>query len=213
MTAHVKDVMTRDVVAVHQHAGYKDIIAVMRRRHVSALPVLDDHGRVAGVVSEDDLLLKEAYADRPSGSPRRLLRRPDRAKAAALTAAGLMTRPAVTIAPEATTAGAAQVMHGQKLKRLPVVDGTGRLAGIVSRVDVLGAYDRPDQQIRDQILNEVIAGELYLDSCAFQVQVTSGIVTIAGQTDNLTAAENLLDTIWDVAGVVDIRDRLTYPGR
>jgi CBS domain-containing protein len=49
-------------------------------------------------------------------------RRPDRAKAAALTAAGLMTSPAVTIAPEATAADAAQVMHGQKVKRLPVVD-------------------------------------------------------------------------------------------
>jgi CBS-domain-containing membrane protein len=212
MTARVNDVMTRDVVAVHQRAGYKDIIAVMRRRHVSALPVLDDHDRVAGIVSEGDLLLKEAYADRPSGSPRWLLRRPDRAKAAALTAAGLMTSPAVTIGPEATAAAAAQVMHGQKLKRLPVVDGAGRLVGIVSRVDVLGAYDRPDEQIRDEILGEVIAGELFLDSCAFDVEVTSGIVTIAGQADDLTAAESLLDAIWDVAGVVDIRDRLTYPG-
>jgi CBS domain-containing protein len=45
MTARVKDVMTRNVVEVHNQAGYKDIIAVMRRRHVSALPVLDDHDR------------------------------------------------------------------------------------------------------------------------------------------------------------------------
>jgi CBS domain-containing protein len=213
MTARVKDTMTRNVVAVHEQAGYKDIIAVMRRRHVSALPVLDDQDRVVGVVSENDLLLKEAYPDRPSGSPRRLLRRPDRAKAAALTAAGLMSSPAVTIAPEATVADAAQVMHGEKVKRLPVVDDAGRLAGIVSRVDVLGAYDRPDGQIRDEILGEVIEGEFCLDACAFEVEVNSGIVTIAGQADNLSAAESLLDAIWDVAGVVDIRDRLTYPGQ
>jgi CBS domain-containing protein len=138
MTARVGDVMTRKVVAVHKHAQYKDIIAVMRRRHVSALPVVDDHDRVLGIVSEGDLLLKEAYADRPSGSPQLLLRRPERAKAAALTAAGLMTSPAVTVTPAAAAATAAQVMLGEKVKRLPVVDDTGRLVGIVSRADVLG---------------------------------------------------------------------------
>lgn len=213
MTARVGDVMTREVVAVHKHAQYKDIVAVMRRRHVSALPVVDDHDRVVGVVSEGDLLLKEAYADRPSGSPRLLLRHPERAKAAALTAAGLMTSPAVTVMPEATAATAAQVMLGEKVKRLPVVDDTGRLVGIVSRADVLGAYDRPDKQIRDEILTEVIEGKFFLDSSAFEVKVTSGIVTIAGQMEDLSAAENLLDAIWDVAGVIDIRDGLTYPDR
>ena len=210
MTARVSDVMTRKVVAIHEHAQYKDIIAVMRRRHVSALPVVDDHGRVVGIVSEGDLLLKEAYADRPSGSPRLLLRRRERAKAAALTAAGLMTSPAVTVTPQAAAATAAQLMLGEKVKRLPVVDDTGRLVGIVSRADVLGAYDRPDTQIRREILTEVIEGKFFLDASAFEVTVTAGVVTIAGQMDDLSAAENLLDAIWDVAGVVDIRNGLTY---
>jgi CBS-domain-containing membrane protein len=159
------------------------------------------------------LLLKEAYADRPSGSPRLLLRRPERAKAAALTAAGLMTSPAVTVTPEATAATAAQVMLGEKVKRLPVVDDTGRLVGIVSRADVLGAYDRPDEQIRDEILTKVIEGKFFLDSSAFAVKVTAGVVMIAGQLESLPAAENLLDAVWDVAGVVDIRGGLTYPDR
>lgn len=210
MAARVGDVMTRKVVTVHKDAQYKDIIAVMRHRHVSALPVVDDHDRVVGVVSECDLLLKEAYADRPSGSPRLLLPRPERAKAAALTAAGLMTSPAITVTPEATAATAAQVMHGENVKRLPVVDDTGRLVGIVSRADVLGAYDRPDGLIRHEILTEVIEGKFCLDSSAFEIEVTGGVVTIAGQMESLSAAENLLDAVWDVAGVVDIRDGLTY---
>ena len=67
MTATVKDVMTSNVVAVREYAEYKEIVTVMRRRHVSAFPVVDDHDRVVGVVSEADLLLKEAYADRPAG--------------------------------------------------------------------------------------------------------------------------------------------------
>jgi CBS-domain-containing membrane protein len=211
MMTTVKDVMTSNVVAVRKHAGYKEIITVMRRRHVSAFPVLDDRDRVVGVVSEADLLLKEAYADRPSGSPRLLLRRRARAKAGALTAGELMSSPAATIAPEASVAEAAQVMDGGKVKRLPVVDADGRLAGIVSRVDLLGVYDRPDRQIREEILSEVVGRTLAMDPCAFEVTVTAGVVTIAGQAESLPVAESLLDAAWDVAGVVDIRNRLSYP--
>jgi CBS domain-containing protein len=213
VTVTVKDVMTSNVVAVREYAEYKEIIAVMRRRHVSAFPVLDDQDRVVGVVSEADLLLKEAYADRPSGSPRGLLRRKDRAKAAAMTAGGLMTSPPVTVAPEATVAKAARVMHGERAKRLPVVDAAGRLVGIVSRVDLLGVYDRPDEEIRDEIVSRVIADAFCLDPFAFEVTVASGVVTIAGHAESLSAAENLLDGVWDVAGVVDVRDRLSYPDR
>ena len=213
MTATVKDVMTHNVVAVRKCAGYKEIIAAMRRSHVSALPVLDDHGRVAGVVSEADLLLKVAYEDRPSRSPRRLLRRQERAKAAALTAEQLMTSPPVTIAPAATVAEAAQVVHGRRVKRLPVVDAAGRLAGIVSRVNLLGIYDRSDEDIRGEIVSQVIGRKFCLDPCAFEVTVASGVVTIAGEAESLTAAEKLLDAVWDVAGVIDVRDRLSCPDR
>ena len=212
MTATVKDVMTSNVVAAREYAEYKEISAVMRRRHVSAFPVLDGQDRVVGVVSEADLLLKEAYADRPSGSPRGLLRRRDRAKAAAMTAGGLMTSPPVTAAPEATVAEAAQIMHGRRIKRLPVL-AAGRLAGIVSRVDLLGVYDRPDKEIRDEIVSQVIEATFCLDPCAFTVTVASGVVMIAGQAESLSVAESLLDGVWDVAGVVDVRDRLSYPDR
>ena len=161
---------------------------------------------------------RTCYSKRPtrtgaSGSPRLLLRRKYRAKAAALTAGQLMTSPPVTVAPEATVAEAAQVMYGRRVKRLPVVDAAGRLAGIVSRVDLLGVYDRPDEEIRDEIVSQVIAGTFCLDPCAFEVTVASGVVTIAGHAESLSAAENLLDAVWDVAGVVDVRDRLSYPDR
>jgi osmotically-inducible protein OsmY len=59
----------------------------------------------------------------------------------------------------------------------------------------------------------VIEGKFFLDSSAFAVKVTAGVVMIAGQLESLPAAENLLDAVWDVAGVVDIRGGLTYPDR
>jgi CBS domain-containing protein len=214
MYSHVKDVMTTDVVAVRETAGYKDIVAVMRQRRVSALPVVDPAGHVLGVVSEADLLPKEVGPQPftgPAGSLLATGRRGERAKAAGVTAGQLMSTPAETIGPDASVAEAAKLMYTRRVKRLPVVDETGRLAGIVSRVDVLSVFDRPDGQIRDDVANNVIAGEFALDPNAFEVTVTSGIVTVTGHAETHAVARHLLDAVRHVEGVVDVRDRVSYP--
>ncbi|HTX84814.1 MAG TPA: CBS domain-containing protein [Streptosporangiaceae bacterium] len=213
MTTRVEDVMTRNVVSLRRHAQYKEIVQVMRSRKFSAFPVLDDHDRVIGMVSEDDLLVKEAYSD--SGSRAGVLpRHGDKAKAAGLCAAELMHRPAITIEPDATVAEAARLMHARHVKRLPVVDGPSRrLVGIVSRVDLLGVYDRPDEDIRKEILEEVIEAEFVLDRLAFGVTVAGGVVTVSGPVHSQPVALSLLAAIRRVDGVVAVRDRLSYPRR
>jgi CBS domain-containing protein len=209
----VEDVMTRNVVSLRKHAQYKEIVLVMRDRRFSAFPVLDEHDNVVGVVSEDDLLVKEAYSA-PGAGPGFLVRHRDKAKAAGLTAAELMTRPAITIGPDATVAAAARLMHEKHVKRLPVVDSsTGRLAGIVSRVDLLGVYDRPDAEIGREILEQVIEAEFVLDRLAFEVTVTAGVVTLSGPVHSEPVALSLLATVRQVDGVVAVRDRLSYPRR
>jgi CBS-domain-containing membrane protein len=60
MKSTIKDVMSTRVIAVRQGASYKDLAAMLREQRVSAFPVLDDHNKVIGVVSESDLLTKEA---------------------------------------------------------------------------------------------------------------------------------------------------------
>jgi len=208
----VGDVMTRNVVAVRKDARFKDIVRVMRARGFSAFPVLDDNNMVVGVVSEDDLLIREGFRV-PGTGPRFLLRHADRSKADGLTAAELMTAPAITIRPDSDVAQAARVLHTRHVKRLPVVTETGRLVGVVSRVDLLGVYDRPDDDIRSEILKQVIETEFVLDSLAFTVTVDSGVVTVAGVVDNEDVALNLLEQIGRVAGTVTVRDRLSYLGR
>src|SRR5512132_4445784 len=92
----VKDVMTKRVVAVGETATFKEIIVAMRERLVSACPVVDRAGRVIGVVSEADLLLKEVGPETFTGPGRSLRasgRHGERAKAAAATAAELMSTP------------------------------------------------------------------------------------------------------------------------
>jgi CBS domain-containing protein len=212
MTSHVGEVMTRNVVSVRKHAQFKEIVRVMRQRQFSAFPVLDDHDKVVGVVSEDDLLVKESYRGSGTG-PGFLARHGDKAKAAGLTAAELMTRPAITIRPEATVTEAARTMHAKHLKRLPVVSDEGRLVGIVSRVDLLGVYDRPDAEIKTEILKQVIETAFLMDSLAFKVTVAAGVVTLSGPVETEPVAVSLLAAVRDVDGVVAVRDRLSYSRR
>jgi CBS domain-containing protein len=209
MHSLVKDVMTKDVVAVRDMAGYKDIVAVMRQRRISALPVLDGTDHLVGIVSEADLLLKEIGQEAVAGHWMGGGRRRERVKAAGVTAADLMTKPAVAIGPHESVAAAARQMHDHRVKRLPVVDNGGRLVGIISRVDVLSVFVRPDSEIRDEVI-KVIGTEFALDPTAFDVTVKSGILTIAGQVDSYAVAAQLMDTLQHLEGVVDVRCRVSY---
>lgn len=207
----VRDVMTTNVVAVREDTGYKEIVALLRRHRVSAFPVVDSQDRVVGVVSEADLLVKAAAPALPRGPIRLAWRLEERSKATGATAADLMTAPPVTIGPAAAVREAAQLMQSRRVKRLPVTGEDGRLAGIISRTDVLSVFERPDEQIRDELVKSVIAGELALDPAAFGVTVKSGIVTITGSAGRRGAALGLLAAARHIEGVVAVRDRLSYP--
>lgn len=211
MATAVHDVMTTRVVSVPETAEYKQIVTLLRRYRVSAVPVTDSGGKVAGVVSGADLLMKQAAPAMPSGAVRLAWRLKVKSKASAVTAAELMTSPAVTISPDADVGEAARLMQDRHVKRLPVVDADDTLVGIVSRVDVLSVYERPDHEIRHEIVAGVIGGRFLLDQRAFEVSVKSGIVTMSGQAESRVVALNLLCAVLHVEGVVAVRDRLSYP--
>jgi CBS domain-containing protein len=150
MSTAVKDVMTTRVVWVRQDAPFKEIATALREHRVSAFPVLDEAGKVIGVVSEADMLTKEALAGGYDGMPGMitgLLRHKEQDKARGTTAGDLMTRPAVTIGAGETVETAARIMYKRRVKRLPVVDADGHLTGIVSRADVLAVFDRSDTTV------------------------------------------------------------------
>ena len=177
----VQDVMTTGVVSAYRGALFKDIVRVMVERGVTAVPVLDEGHRVAGVVSESDLLAKEEQKE--PGRRRGLHRHRDRlhmAKAGAMSAEGLMTEPAITIRPEATIVQAARLLAQHHIKRLPVVDDENRLIGIVSRRDLLQIFVRTDEEIRDEIRREIFARLLPAASATVSVRVDHGVVTLAG---------------------------------
>ena len=113
-----------------------------------------------GVVSESDLLAKLALGNGDDaavpGMITGILRRQQLQKAQAVTAAELMTSPAYTVLPEDTVELAARIMYLRNVKRLPVVDSGGRLAGIVSRADVLAVYSRTDADIAEEIRTGIL---------------------------------------------------------
>jgi len=210
-TTTVKGVMTSSVVAVRENADFKEMVTVMRSRRISAFPVIDASGRVLGVVSEADLLLKETTPALPQAAIRLPWRLREQSKAAGVTAAELMTKPAVTIHEDASVSEAARLMQSRKVKRLPVVDTNGRLRGIITRTDVLSVFERPDTEIWDEVIKEVIIGEFGLDPEMFVVTVRFGIVTITGSMERRADALSLLATIRHLEGVIGVRDRLSYP--
>ena len=132
-------------------------------------------------------------------------------KAEGLTAGDLMTRPPVTAAPEDSVEQAARMMHFMRVKRLPVVDSGGQLVGIVSRSDVLAVFDRPDEDIRKDIVDTMLRHEFLIDPRLFKVTVVSGVVTMEGCPETAALGRALVRKARHVPGVVAVRDRLTYP--
>ena len=180
MNATVKDVMSTHVIAVRQGAPYKEMAAILHEQRVSAFPVIDEDNKVIGVVSEADLLTKEALEGTMPRTLQSLTRQHVRSQVNAVTAADLMTRPAVTIGPDEPVTHAARLMYNMRVKRLPVTSYDGTLIGIVTRSDVLSVYSRPDAEIQHQVTQDLILGTFLCDPGRFTVTVKDGIVTIEG---------------------------------
>jgi len=204
-------VMTVRPVVAAESTGFKEIAGLLAEYRISALPVVDDDGRLVGVVSEADLLLKEAVG---LGGHHHLIEssrsRREHAKAGALVARDLMTSPAVTIGPEAPIGEAARVMHDRAVKRLPVVDQDGRVVGIVTRSDLLRVFLRPDAQIREDIVEGLIVRTLWMDPNTIQVQVKGGVVEVGGHVDRKSDIPILTNMIGAVDGVIGVVERLRY---
>jgi CBS domain-containing protein len=212
MKTAVKDVMTTRVIWVKKDATFREMAIALRDYRVSAFPVVDDDGKVIGVVSEADMLAKQALDDEP-GVISGILHHRDQNKARGVTAGDLMTAAVVAVRPEDTVEHAAKLMYDRRVKRLPVTDADGRLVGIISRADVLGVFDRTDEAIRAEILDEVPLGEYSEDPRTLDVTVKDGIVTLTGVPETSETGHEIVRRVRHVQGVVAVRDRLAYPPR
>ncbi|WP_443043898.1 CBS domain-containing protein [Streptomyces sp. NBC_00322] len=209
--------MIDDVVKVTYDTPFKEVARLLGEHRISGLPVVDEDEKVIGVISESDLMARQAEepALDEQGRPHWLSRLHiskghDADKAHARTAGTLMSAPAITVRAESTIAEAARTMAQRRIKRLPVVDEEDRLVGIVTRRDLLQVFLRPDEEIRRAVVDEVIVNALWLDPETVTVDVSEGVVTLSGQLERRSDVPIALRMVSHVDGVVAVVDKLTY---
>lgn len=142
----VKDIMTRQVITVNKEDSVENCAKSMLDHNISGLPVLDSSQKVVGIITEGDLIRRASRIKAPGyleilggliylGSPGKFV--DEIMQAMALQAGNMMTEPVVTVSPEDNLEKAATIMNKKKVSRLPVVDDSGKLVGIVSRLDIM----------------------------------------------------------------------------
>jgi CBS domain-containing protein len=192
-TVRVRDVMTAPAIAVPSTASVKEVVDLMLRHAISALPVVDDRGALLGVISEADLITKPAQG----GGRRR-----------GHTANGIMSAPADSAHVDDTVRDVARRMIDAHRKHLPVVDGSRRLVGVVSRRDLLRMFDRPDAELAADV-SDALAEDPPLDGYDVSVTASDGVVTIEGTVRRIDDVTHIRRLAWMVPCVVDVASRLT----
>jgi CBS domain-containing protein len=199
----VADAMTRKLVTVEPGDSLRQAAELMADNKVSGLPVVAN-GRLVGVLTESD------FVKLSTGQGRRrlidVLFGRSQPQSEATHVGDLMTTSPVTIAPDRTLRDAGRLMLDAKVKRLPVVDETGNLLGIVSRADVLRSYARTDVEIADEIgdlLHEYIVKGV-------QVSVRDGAVTLEGTVPQRTESRLAEELVRRVDGVVAVTNHLGW---
>jgi CBS-domain-containing membrane protein len=207
----VRDVMTADPVTVTPATPLKDVADLLVRNRIGAVPVVTPRGRVAGLVAEADLLRKEQLQRDPDGQhSMHLSYRVRRAIATAETAGEIMTEHPVTVRAGATVAEAARLMGRHQARCLLVTGEAGELLGMVSPRDLLRVFLRPDEEIKAEIVSDVLAGYLGTNPVLVQVDVSDGVVRLAGEVERKSMLDALLPAVRAVDGVIDVEGHLGY---
>jgi CBS domain-containing protein len=169
----VRDVMTAEIVSVTPQSPVKKAIQLMHAHQITAMPVLDEQGALVGVVSEADVIRGSMIPDR------RAHEIPVRVERSSLpaTVGDVMTPRPVTIRSDQDLAAAVQLLADTQVKSLPVVDG-GRVAGMLSRRDLIAVLARSDELIESEVEALLRDGAV---PC--RVEVLDGVVELTGQTD------------------------------
>jgi CBS domain-containing protein len=148
MSKTVADVMSRDPIVVRTDTALKEAIQILAEKRISGLPVIDDAGKLVGIISETDLMWQETgvtppayimfldsviYLQNPGAYER------DLHKALGQTVGEVMSKNPITIAADKPLREAAKVMYDRNVHRLPVLDSSSKVIGILTRGDIIRA--------------------------------------------------------------------------
>ena len=205
--------MTSAVVAVNPSTRYKDAVEQLVDAGVSGVPVIDDGGRLVGILTEADLVSKPAFgvqhsralavlADVLSGRAHRWA-----TKSTGATVADVMTKDVVTCTPRDDVRSVARVMLERGVKRLPVVEDD-QVVGIVSRRDVLKVLVRPDDVIQSEVERRLQHDPSRPDDAHVHCVVHDGVATLSGDVRFGWDIPVVISLARGVEGVIDVVDHL-----
>jgi CBS-domain-containing membrane protein len=195
---HVVDLMTTELIQVSPETGIKEAARLMSRHRVSGLPVVDPEGRLVGIITEADFLRIEVARDEDDD--------PEPIE----TVSQVMSSDVVTISPDAGVSDAARIMATQDIKRLPVVGDDRRLLGIISRMDVVAVFTRPDEVVEDEIREDLLRRVMFVDPDQIDVTVSNGVVSFSGEIGTRNEARLLEELARRLDGVTRVENRLTW---
>ncbi len=146
MLKTVAEVMTRESITVSPQTPLREAIKILAEKRISGLPVVDDAGHLIGIISETDLMWQQAgvtppayfmifdsviYLKNPADFQRELH------KALGQTVGEVMSEKPITISPDKPLSEAARIMRDRKIHRLPVLDDSGQIIGILTLSDII----------------------------------------------------------------------------
>jgi CBS domain-containing protein len=214
-------VMTTGVITVGPETPIHKAARLMVDHGVSGLPVVDDEGKLVGIISEGDLILRQKGREPVSwwraffDDGERLAR--EYQKATGTTVGEVMSRPVISVSPALTIEIAAAMMHQCRIRRLPLVVN-GRLVGIVSRSDLIKALatapprtcacvTKSDQDLA-AAMRARMADEPWAASANVVVDAHDGVLTLLG-TAETDATKSALETMArSIGGCLSVNDQL-----
>lgn len=222
----IEDVMTRGVITVRPDAPIHEAARLMTEHRVSGLPVIDEAGRLVGIISEGDLILRQKPREVGGwwrfffNDGERLAR--EYRKAVGTTVGEVMTTAVISVSPDLPISSAASVLDKRHVRRLPVVSN-GTLLGIVSRGDLIKALAAapptgmsvPDAQLVTE-MRARMAREPWTDSHAIVVQAKEGHLSLrgfVGSREEKAALETMARAIDGCRGVdnrLTVRSEFPY---
>lgn len=217
-----RDVMTASVITINDSATIQDAAKLLIKQRISALPVLDEAGKLAGIVTESDLMRRaEIGTERHYSwwlwmlSDARTLAS-DYVKSHATSVKDVMTRTVISVVPETPLHEVAELFERNHIKRVPVLNMSGELVGIVSRANIVQAVasagprlevSLPDAAIRSKLLDE-LRKQPWAHAHKLNVMVSEGVVELWGFVENEQEQQAINVAAKSIPGVSAVNDRL-----
>ena len=216
-----RDVMVSPVISVKPSCTVKEVAKTLLERRISAVPVVDDSGKLAGIVSEGDLMHRaEIGTQRRHSWWLRVLTGDDAlaaeyTKAHARTVADVMTREVITASPDTPLHEIAALLERHSIKRVPIVKDS-ELVGIVSRANLLQAlassHKDLDTQLSDTTIRDRILAHLnnqpWAHTLLLNVTVNGGVVDLWGITGSDAERKAIRVAAESAPGVTAVNDHL-----